>query len=141
VCCRSLNDIPRNLTDEQIAAIAEKDGVIAVTFAPGLLGGKGDLEMLLRHVDHLVKLAGANHVAFGSDFMYFFDHEEYHRVTFAMGTDLKGKRPPPVYPEGLTDTSEILAFTRALVSQGYSDKEIQGILGANFLRLFERVAG
>ncbi|MDI3327253.1 MAG: dipeptidase [Alicyclobacillaceae bacterium] len=58
----------RNLTDGQLRALAEAGGVVGLTFVPAFIGPKGDLEELLLHVDHALRVAGTRHVAFGSDF-------------------------------------------------------------------------
>lgn len=60
----------RNLTDEQIAAIAATGGVVGATFVPAFVGNGDSLKMddLLRHIDHLLEVAGPTGVALGSDF-------------------------------------------------------------------------
>ncbi|TWG30153.1 dipeptidase [Geobacillus sp. C56-T2] len=61
----------RNLTDEQIGALIEKDGVIGITFVPYFLTDDkrgATVADVLRHLDHICALGGERHVGFGSDF-------------------------------------------------------------------------
>ncbi|MDQ0214707.1 membrane dipeptidase [Oikeobacillus pervagus] len=61
---------PRNLKDQQIKALIEKNGVIGITFVPHFLqkDGKAVLEDVVQHLDYICSLGGENHVGFGSDF-------------------------------------------------------------------------
>lgn len=70
---RALCDHPRNLTDDQIRAIADANGVIGINFCPDFLelphdGRRVTAETVANHIDHILKLAGDDHLAFGSDF-------------------------------------------------------------------------
>jgi len=68
---RSLCPHPRNLTDQQIEALAGKGGVIGVVFAPGFIDQDPQhvsLGRLVDHIDHITKIAGIDHVGLGSDF-------------------------------------------------------------------------
>ncbi|MCY0876400.1 MAG: dipeptidase [Firmicutes bacterium] len=60
----------RNLTDDQIRAIAQTGGVVGATFVPAFIGSETPLtsDHLLKHIDHLLSVAGENGVALGSDF-------------------------------------------------------------------------
>ena len=64
----------RNLTDRQLAMIAESDGMVGINFASAFLRSdgqmKGDvpLEQMMRHLDHLIGILGEDRVGFGSDF-------------------------------------------------------------------------
>jgi len=70
--------------------------------------------VLVDHIDHMVKVAGIDHVGLGSDFD---------------GVD--------TLPEGITGVDGLPKITAALVERGYSDADIKKILGGNFLRVFE----
>lgn len=108
---------PRNLTDRQLRALAARDGVVGVNFYPTFTGG-ATIGHVLAHVDYLVKIAGVNHVALGSDFDGFSD-------TVA----------------GLEDVSRLPALTSGLVARGYSAEDIRKVLGGNALRVFRTVWG
>ncbi len=112
----------RNLTDEQLEAVAANDGVVGVTAVPAFLDGheeRSPLSALLDHVDHMVRVMGEDHVGLGSDFDGTFDH----RV------------------EGLEDSSRLPNLTRGLVERGYAAATVQKILGGNFLRVLRQVCG
>ena len=113
---------PRNLTDQQLTALAENGGVVGVTFVPSFIAEdrkEASLEKLLDHIDHIVRVAGIDHVGLGSDF--------------------DGFSPPP--PAGLEDVTRLPGITAGLLSRGYSADEVRKILGGNFLRVFRQVAG
>jgi membrane dipeptidase len=68
-CCRALCDHPRNLTDDQLRAIAQNGGVAAITFVPAFVDAqRPSLARLLQHIEHAIAVAGAEHVGLGSDF-------------------------------------------------------------------------
>ncbi len=113
----------RNLTDEQLQAIASQGGVIGVTFVPNFIVSHGwaTLPLLLDHIDHIVRVAGIDHVGLGSDFEGF-------PIT------------PYDMPE-LADASGLPHLTEGLLRRGYSPDEVGKILGGNFLHVFREVVG
>ncbi|MDR6224265.1 dipeptidase [Desmospora profundinema] len=69
--CRTLCPHPRNLDDDQIRALIERDGLIGLTFVPKFLHSDPDqvrLNDLFRHLDHLLDLGASRQIVFGSDF-------------------------------------------------------------------------
>lgn len=68
--CKSLFSHPRNLTDEQIIALIEKNGVIGITFVPQFLEERGEayISHIIKHIDYICALGGQNNVGLGSDF-------------------------------------------------------------------------
>ncbi len=115
--CRALCDHPRNLTDEQMYALAKAGGVMQVTAYCGFLKKDGEASIidLMDHLDHAVKIMGIEHVGLGTDF------------------DGDGGI------SGLADSSEMLNFTRHLLLRRYSIEDIEGIWGRNFLRIMDEV--
>lgn len=115
---RSLCDHPRNLTDAQIKALAEKGGVIGINFYPRFLNenSQASVDDIVRHIDHIVSLVGPAHVGFGSDFDGISST-----------------------PRGVEDVSRLGAVTEALLARGYSDDDVRAIIGGNFLRVFRRI--
>ncbi|WP_166965555.1 dipeptidase [Yeosuana marina] len=149
----------RNLKDEQIKAIAKNGGVIQVNFHPGFIDPSFDqkeasflqnhkiehdsltktgmdgwyaldylyhkhseeaeamrppLSMLIDHIEYVIKLVGVDYVGIGSDFD---------------GINLT--------PQGLDDVSTYPLITKALLERGYNEKDINKILGENFLRVLK----
>lgn len=164
--CRALCDAPRNMTDQMIKDLAAKGGVIQINYHVGFLSqkfadaGKAQPEIekqieeetrkrcgdagnpgcrdvmrevvtrefmvagklprvewmeIIDHIDHAVRIAGVEHVGLGSDF------------------------DGAVMPFGMEDASDLPQITNALLEKGYSEGDIQKILGGNTLRLMEQV--
>jgi len=162
--CRALCDVPRNMTDDMIRALAAKGGVIQINYYTGFISQEyadaskairdelrakedevnkqcgenascqlkegerivreltaaGKLprvsyEKIVEHIDHAVKLVGADHVGLGSDFD---------------GASM---------PDGMEDVSHLPRITDALLKKGYSQNDIQKILGGNTLRVMQEV--
>lgn len=117
--CRALCDHPRNLTDDQIRALAERGGVVGLSFVPQFIHREeASVSRLVDHIDHIVDLVGPRYVGLGSDFDGM-----------------------PKTPMGLEDASKIPNITRELVRRGYPEDEIRMILGENHLRVFKEVVG
>jgi membrane dipeptidase len=157
-CSHALCPHPRNLTDDQLRAIARNGGVVHLNFYSGFLDSnymrrkeaflsshakqrdslkalnltsyeidewisklfpaeaaalRPPLALLLDHLDHIVRIAGIDHVGLGSD----FDGIESA-------------------PQALDDVSGFPNITTALLQRGYSKREIRKILGENFIRVF-----
>jgi membrane dipeptidase len=114
---RALHDHPRNLKDEQLKAIAERGGLVGVTFVPSFLAPQhADLDDVLAHLDYMVRLIGEDHVALGSDF--------------------DGITAPPTR---LTGVQCLPALTEGMLARGYSEDRIAKILGSNWRRVFEQI--
>jgi membrane dipeptidase len=161
--CWALNPHRRNITDDMLRALAKNGGVIGVIFEPGFISpeymkardelraisrpilakvpviedldlriavehleagrdwpleGLPTIEVLLDHIDHAVRIAGVDHVGLGADL--------YPRTP-----TLAGVRGAQDYPH----------ITEGLKRRGYSDSDIQKIMGGNFLRVWKRVTG
>jgi len=119
--CYALCPHPRNLKDEQIKALADKGGVIGITFVPNFLTQekrKTTVKDVVTHIDYLVEKAGIDCVGLGSDF------------------DGTGG-----LPLGLEGVDKITNITEELLTRGYKEREIKKILGGNFLRVFKKVIG
>ncbi|HZS71670.1 MAG TPA: dipeptidase [Candidatus Acidoferrum sp.] len=162
--CRAICDAPRNMTDQMIKDLAAKGGVIQINYHVGFLSQEfrnaersdpavneaiarqvhakcGDDEAcqllegdrltreyvaqgklprvdwtkIIEHIDHAVKLAGAEHVGLGSDFD---------------GANM---------PFGMEDASDLPKITQELLKRGYSERDVQEILGENTLRVMTEV--
>src|SRR6185437_6404036 len=157
--CYALCPAYRNLKDDMIKAVAKNGGVIDLNFYPAFLdstvgakqkayyqkhraekkelmaSGKTDFEaddmiakkypeeiadmqapfsLLFDHMEHVIKLAGIEHVGLGGDFDGI-----------------------SITPKVLTDVTKYPEITKVLVKRGYSEKDIDKIMGGNFIRVFE----
>ena len=159
---RALCDIPRNMNDDMLRALAKNGGVIFINFSVAYLDLKAyqtfvgyrdqrdrdiadlmiqqagnpkkfglkraiqqryrrmlppvDFKMVLRHIDHVAKLVGPDHVGLGSDF-----------------DGISG-----MVPQGLEDVSKFPVLVRGLIESGYTDADIRKIMGDNLLRVMKR---
>jgi membrane dipeptidase len=114
---RVLNDHGRNVPDDVLQLVRRNGGVVMVTFVPGFLTstGKATLADVANHMDHVRKVAGADHVGIGSD----FDGIE-------------------TVPVGLEDVSKYPALTAELLRRGWPDDDVRKALGSNVLRVMRR---
>jgi len=159
---RALCDIPRNMNDDMLRALAKNGGVIFINFSVAYLDLKAyqtfvgyrdqrdrdiadlmiqqagnpkkfalkraiqqryrrmlppvDFKMVLRHIDHVAKLVGPDHVGLGSDF-----------------DGISG-----MVPQGLEDVSKFPVLVRGLIESGYTDADIRKIMGENLLRVMKK---
>jgi membrane dipeptidase len=162
--CRALTNHPRNMTDDMLRALAKNGGVIMINYHAGFIDDEfriasekknGDIvasmsamskkcggneacttmeseridheamangqlpkvswERIIEHIDHAVKVAGADHVGLGSDF------------------------DGATMPLGLEDVTKLPRITDALLKKGYSEQDVEKILGGNILRVMEAV--
>ncbi len=123
-CCAALCPHSRNLTNEQLRALAENGGVVGITFVPPFLDPAWEparwpqvpsLDCLLNHVDHAVRVAGIDHVGFGSDFD-------------GGGTALR-------------DAGEYPRLTEGLLRRGYAEADVRKLLGENILHVLRETLG
>lgn len=106
----------RNLRDEHVRAIAELGGLVGVVlYGPFLRDGKAALGDVIDHIDHLVQIAGAEHVGLGSD------------LDGGFGTDQ--------VPTGITTVGDLPRIGDALLERGYARKDVDAILGGNWTRI------
>jgi len=130
--CRALADHSRNLTDEQIKAVADSGGVIGVN-SINLFVTPPDLSHLIDHIDHLVRVAGCEHVGLGLDFCeYLLQHKSpVERSTMRAGAYLS--------VDGLAGDRDVPKIPALLAERGYPADTIELIMGGNFLRVFKAV--
>ena len=122
---RSLCDHVRNLTDEQIKAIAETGGLVGAAAYKGFVDldkEKQTIERYVDHIDHMVSLVGVKHVGIGFDFC------EY------LHADRTGK---DMNPKGLEDASYAQNVIEELRKRKYSEEDIRKIAYENFMRVIE----
>ena len=114
---RALCDHPRNLTDDQLRALASSGGVAQVCLYDGFLRKEGGatIDDAVRHIKHMVQVAGIDHVGIGTDF------------------DGDGGII------GCADASEAINLTRRLRAEGFTEQDIEKLWGGNFLRVMRIV--
>lgn len=129
---------PRNLSDEQIRAVAACRGVIGLCAFPAFVAtDHPTVDHLANHAAYMAELVGPRHVGLGLDF-FEVDKEAYN---FYRYDERVYPKPPWRWPariEGFADTQNL---RDALVRRGFSSVEVAGIMGENFLRAFEEAWG
>ena len=117
--CRSLCDHPRNLTDDQLRALAQAGGLAHTTLYQGFLRKEGEATIIdaINHLEHAIDVMGIDHVGLGTD----FDGDGGVR--------------------GYADASEAIQFTLQLLRRHYSERDIKKIWGGNWLRVMAQVQG
>lgn len=109
---------PRNLDDEQLHAIAAKNGLVGINFCPIFLtkNKKSEIKDIIKHIDYIKDLIGSNYISLGTDF------------DGIMTT-----------PEGMEDVSNLTRLQEELIKYGYSESEIKKIFYKNYLNFLEKI--
>ncbi len=148
--CRTLLPTERNKTDIQIRALAEKGGVMGIFNMSCWLTDKdrASVEVLVDHVDHAVRVAGIDHVGFGSDGpmggIQHLTEELNGHIQFSQTNTVRTvytRKPVHVRVRELNQPRRLLILADALARKGYKEAEIEKIVGGNFFRLFKEVIG
>lgn len=137
----ALHEVPRNVTDEQIRAVAATGGVVGVTpvslFIRGQDGPQPTVSDVVDHIAYVADLVGIDHVGVATDAQVGAS-----LFTFSMGgvrshADQLGPRPlGRMAAEGFVTRSEFPNVTLEMVKRGFSDEDILKVLGGNFVRVF-----
>ena len=153
---KGLVDNPRNIDDEQIEAVAARGGVIGtVNWGPLIfkvgMTERPTVQDYLEHIDYLAQLlGGTENIGIGTDFSLgsYPPHEHdrhgprYKTVMTEMNKYVTTYwRAPERFAEGFSWYPEIVDVCDLLEERGYSKDDIEGIVGGNFLRLFQQVWG
>jgi membrane dipeptidase len=150
--CRALADLPRNTTDAELRAMAEKGGVAGIIFWPYLRTDTQPMAIdVIQHIEHAIDVCGEDHVGIGTDGNLApiertpkFEKENRDWVADSMKYGIFSPgRPPDLYafiPDlNSADRFDILAAK--LSARGFSDTRIAKILGGNFARVMTEVWG
>jgi len=159
--CRALSDVPRNMTDDMIRALARNGGVIGINFGAGFVSAK-DASALRQRIGQAVAtepdLVGRALDEFArADYLKEYGEMKpaaatledavahvVHAVEIAgvdhvgIGSDWDGIN---MVPTGLEDVSKMPALTAALLARGLSEGDVRKILGGNHLRVLREVTG
>ncbi len=122
---RAINDHPRNVPDDLLRLTKKNGGVVMINFYSGFIvptkqlkadkKARGSLKTVVDHIEHVIKVAGVEHVGIGSDY------DGVSRL-----------------PVGLEDVSTYPRITQALLDRGYDRKAIHRILGGNVMRVLRQ---
>ena len=118
--CHALYAHPRNLTDDQLKAVAESGGVVGIAFNPEYTSGpdvQPTMSLVCDHILHAIDVAGEDHVGIGSDFWSYSD------------------------PGPISGPNELPLLTAELLKRGLSGKTLAAVLGGNWLRVVRAVCG
>ena len=142
-----LYEVDRAKSDEEIRAIAATGGVVGVYAVPFFLAGAEHvtIDAMLDHVDYIAGLVGWQHVGIGTDWPLQSPKSVLRRTLMPMVLEMGFRPEHNIEPEanlvGFDDYRDFPNITRGLVKRGYTDEQIAGIIGGNFVRVFEDVCG
>lgn len=136
----------RGKSDEEIKAIANTGGYIGVYTVAMFLSDDPDstIDHFLDHVEYIARLVGPQYVGIGSDWPMQAPEwgvQKLAEYSAQIGFRAEHGLAAPRYLHGFEDYRDYPNITRGLVKRGFSDDEIRGILGGNFLRVFRDVCG
>lgn len=137
---RAICNHPRNLTDEQLRLLAEQRGVVGLCLFPGFVDHeRPSMQRLLDHFDHIVSVAGIDHVSIGADFIYF--------ATDIFAREIGAKDKAGLYAKGfnippdLRDLSAYPLLQEGMRKRGYSESDVAKVFSENLLRVYRDVIG
>lgn len=149
---RAIANLERNKTDDIIRRVAEKGGVIGASiYGPMCWDGDPDrkptIDDYLRHLDHLVDVAGIDHIGFGTDLAtganlpkmafergHWRRWEGINRYNEVFGEDI-----PSRYLADCSNHRDLAKITTALLARGWSEDQVRGYLGGNVRRVLETI--
>jgi len=143
----AIADHPRNRTDEELRAVADKGGVSGVYFMPYLCEGRQPTAAdIIRHLEHMIDVAGEDHISIGTDGNISAQLlDQAYKDAFAKNTRERkaaGIAAPGETEEGYLFASDLNMPRRfevlagMLIERGHSGKRIEKILGGNLMRVF-----
>ena len=137
----------RNKDDEELRAIADTGGIVGIVALPSFLSGDAHpaVSDMLDHIDHVASTVGWQHVGVGTDHPLMSDKwtlaetsQLYHEQLGFRGGDFGDATLNLI---GFDDHRDSVNLARGLLKRGYTDEQIHGILGENFVRVFAAVCG
>lgn len=140
----AVNEHIRSKPDNVIKAIADSGGYVGICCIPRFLGGTGDIAAMMKHIDYVAKKFGPDHVGIGTDIAYtsMWAPQEQRKVPPQPKTRTRWEAlwPPDPFVTKPEMSKSMLwtnwpLFTVGLVQLGYSDADIQKIIGQNALRV------
>jgi membrane dipeptidase len=150
--CAAIHDHPRNKSDEQLRALAERGGVFGIYDLPYLTPSprQPTLDDYMAHMAHALNAAGEDHVGIGSDTAFdrfdtspeaLAELERQNEERRRAGVAAPGEDHRPLYVEGLNHPRRCETIADALLRRGYPARVTEKVLGENFLRVFAEIWG
>jgi len=135
---RAVHDHPRNLSDAQIRALAERGGVIGLNFYGGYIDEPPSCARMADHLQHMVDLVGIEHVGIGADFLEgtLRSVSKHALIESSIGPEMLDNWIPDCQ-----GADQMPVFVAELLRRGMTRAELTALLGGNWLRVFEQVWG
>jgi membrane dipeptidase len=128
----------RNINDEQIRACAATGGVIGAVGLSLFMGSSGaDISRFADHLEHLINVAGPDHVGLGLDYAFPVDFVDLDKLITENAEYWPKADYPNVHVE-FVSPARLLDLTEEMLIRGHSDHVVRGVLGANFLRVAKK---
>ena len=149
--CNAVKTHLRAKPDDVIKAIVETGGYNGICCVPSFLGGKGDINALLDHIDYMVEKFGADYVSIGSDCGYDSikceaEHKKFKSIARASRPGWENFWPENSFCYDFDEKHRLSLswtnwplFTVGLVQRGHSDDDIRKIIGGNVMRVIGKV--
>ena len=147
--CSAIHSHPRNKTDEQLRALADKGGVLGIYDLPYLAPSpkQPTVDDYMAHMEHALKVIGEDHVGVGSDAtLEPFDASPQGLAEFNKSEEQRQKsglaapeEDRPTYVVGLNAPRRIEVITDQLLKRGYSERVTEKVIGGNFVRVFGEI--
>jgi membrane dipeptidase len=147
--CAAIHEHPRNKSDAQLRALADRGGVVGIYDLPYLTASprQPTLDDYMAHLEHALRVAGEDHVGVGSDVgINPFDTSPKGMAEFARQVEVRRKaglsapeEDRPTYVIGLNQPRRIEVIADRLLRRGYSAAAAEKVIGANFVRVFTTI--
>jgi membrane dipeptidase len=140
-CCRAVHDIPRNVSDDQLRALAERNGFLGMMALALTVGPPATIDRLLDHLEHAVGVMGETKVGLGADVIdqVVGAEEEYGIELQPAVVDAREAGAGQLGLKDLTGPEHFPALVDALRTRGYAEERLDAVLSANLMRILERV--
>lgn len=144
--CQAVAAHPRAKSDEQLRALRDRDGYFGVLVVPFFVspGGGANLEIIVRHVAHAANIVGVERVGIATDWGGWspdFPHEIQQMARAQLASHGFSQSEMPAFGEtipGFGSWEEWPSLTKALLAHGFSDAEVAGLIGGNWLTFMRR---
>jgi membrane dipeptidase len=136
--CWSIVDFHRNLTDDQLKQIASAGGVVCIAAAiPTFIDAERPTAgRVVDHIEHVIDVAGIDHVGLGPDFI-----DDYFREVYGAWTPIPGSNDTIQRAAEIGRPSDLPKLTEVMVKRGFAEAAIRKVLGRNVLRVLDSVMG